>query len=174
MNLYLIGYRGSGKSTVAPYLAQQLGWQRFDTDEQIEILTGQRIADLFADEGEPAFREWETTVIQAVAQLSEQVVSLGGGATLSSFNRQLIASSGQVVWLRGLPEVLWRRIQADQHTFETRPQLTNLDGLAEVRQVLAQRESVYADCADYTVDTDDLPPAEVADMIANWWCTVDK
>ena len=84
MNLYLIGYRGSGKTTVAPLIAKALNWETRDSDSQIEVLTSRTITEIFSEDGETVFREWETTVIQALAVESNKVISVGGGAPISA------------------------------------------------------------------------------------------
>lgn len=173
MNLYLIGYRGSGKSSVAPRVAELLLRRCVDTDQQIELLTGQSIADIFAEAGEIGFRQWETTVIQAHAAEDELVVSLGGGAVTVSENRDIIRSTGKTVLLSAPAEVLWQRISADPASKQSRPSLTDLDGFAEVAKVLAERNQIYSDCADYTVDTSDLTVEQVAQRIAEWFDPVD-
>ena len=173
-NLYLIGFRGSGKTTVAPRVAQMLGWQSLDVDEQISVATGQTITEIFETDGQPVFRQWETTVLQAIATQTEKVVSVGGGAPMLESNREIMRRSGKTVWLRGSPGVLWDRIQADAATQTNRPRLTEHDGLAEVEHLLAERNDTYAACADYTVDVDPLSPDQVAERIAQWWQPVDK
>jgi shikimate kinase len=174
MNIYLIGYRGCGKSTVASRLAKRLHWQACDTDQQIEIIAGRSIADIFAEEGEAVFRQLETSVINEISRDSNKVVSLGGGAPMVEANRQTIAASGRTVWLTASPEELWRRISSDPATASTRPRLTNLHGLDEIRNLLRHRTDVYAACADYTIDTQGLTPDQIVDDIANWWDPVDK
>lgn len=174
MNLYLIGYRGCGKSTVAPLVAEALGWQTRDSDKQIEILTSRTISEIFSESGETVFREWETTVLQALAVESDKVISVGGGAPTIETNRQIMKSSGCMVWLQASAEELWNRISADPKSDSMRPSLTDQsDGLKEVRQVLRARYDIYKACADYTLATDGLSPSEVADQIANWWDPVD-
>lgn len=174
MNLYLIGYRGCGKSTVGPLVAELLGWNCVDTDKEIEILTGQTIQKIFEQDGQALFREWETTVIQAVATRSDTVISLGGGAILAPINCQVIQNTGWTVWLDAPAHVLYERIKQDEQASRSRPSLTRLDGLAEVEQVLQQRRNLYTACADYTVNVDELPPKEVAELVVKRWQSVDK
>lgn len=174
MNLYLIGYRGSGKSSVAPLLAERLGRAWFDSDREVESLTGQSIAQIFDRSGEAGFREWETSVLGGLATQRQLVVSLGGGAILASVNRELIKKSGFAVWLTAPAEVLWARISSDEATATDRPALTDRQGFDEVQSVLAEREALYRDCADYTCNTTDCSPKQVADEIADWWESVDK
>jgi len=171
MNLYLIGYRATGKSTVAPLLAAKLGWTHLDSDTEIESLAGASIAELFEEFGEAGFRQWESTVIQAISLPGDRVISLGGGAATIPENRELIKKSGVAVWLIARPEQIWDRMQADRNK---RPALTKLDGLEEVQSLLAQREKAYEECSDYSVDTTDLEPQQVADQIASWWYSVDN
>lgn len=171
MNLYLIGYRATGKSAVAPLLAQHLGWTSCDSDKEIESLTGKTISQLFEESGEAGFRQWESTVIQAISLKDQQVISLGGGAPTLVENRNLIKKHGLAVWLTATAEKIWQRMQADHNQ---RPKLTDLNGFDEVKELLAQRDGVYRECADYTVDTTDLQPQQVADQIATWWVSADK
>lgn len=173
MNLYLIGMRGSGKTTVAPLLAEAIGWSTVDSDTLIEVATGQAIAEIFDAEGEAGFRQWETTILQAIAVSNEQVVSLGGGAVLSEVNREVIRGSGKAVLLSAPAEVLLRRVAGDSKTGQQRPSLKSVGGLEELRELLAERQDVYRACADYTIDTSQLNPQQIADAIANWWDPVD-
>lgn len=173
MNLYLIGYRGSGKSTVGPLLAKVLLWDHVDSDEQIQILTGQTISEIFEDSGESGFREWETTIVQAFSRKKKQVVSLGGGAPTIQTIREIIKETGSVVYLKATADELWRRISSDKATESQRPSLTNLDGFAEVEKLLNIRNKIYTACADYSVNTAGKSPEEIADQIANWFDPVD-
>jgi len=174
MNLYLIGYRGSGKSTVAPLVADLLGWTFDDTDEQVELLAGCPIAQIFEEYGEASFREWETTVLQALANESNIVVSTGGGCPLSKTNRGIMAVTGRVIWLRANADVLWSRISRDKKNEHQRPNLTVEGGLQEVKRVLDSRFAIYEACADYTVDVESLSPEQIAERIANWCDPVDN
>lgn len=179
MNLYLIGYRGCGKSTVAPLVAKSMtltsaAWESVDVDDLVEAQAGMTIAAIFAGFGESDFRSRETNVITDVSKRSELVVSLGGGAPIFASNREIISSSGKTVWLRAESNLLWERISADQATEQQRPNLTEKGGLEEVVQLLAERNPVYEACADYTIDVDDLTPQEIADRIVNWLQTDDK
>ena len=174
MNIFLIGYRGSGKSSVAPLLAARLGWTSSDSDEQIQLLTGLTIAEIFAEQGEAGFREWEASVIAGLVRRSQQVISLGGGAIIDPENRRRIKQTGFAVWLDATADSLWKRISDDSDSPANRPALTNQGGLDEVKTLLAQRRPLYTECADYTIDTSALTPKQVADGIANWWITVDK
>ncbi len=179
MNLYLIGYRGSGKSTVAPLLAQairskQTVWKSVDADDLVEAAAGMSIARIFAEHGEAEFRRRETELIAQLANQSNLVVSLGGGAPMLAANRNLIAGSGKTVWLYAESDLLCQRIAADNVNAQQRPDLTVHGGREEIVQLLKLRNPVYEGCADYTIDVGDLSPQEVADRIVNWLETDDK
>lgn len=179
MNLYLIGYRGSGKSTVAPLVAKLIQskttrWESVDADDLVAASADMSIARIFSEKGEADFRRRETEVISRLAERSELVVSLGGGAPMWESNRKLMSGSGKTVWLHAETDLLWQRISGDDATEQQRPDLTALGGREEVGQLLQQRNPVYMACADYTIDVADLSPQEIADRIVNWFETDDK
>lgn len=169
MNLFLTGYRGSGKSTVAPLVAQQLDWQFIDSDDVIEESTKLSISQIFAEQGETAFRALETEAISKIVETGNQVVSLGGGAPIFEANRELMAESGKVVFLSAPAELLWKRIAGDDGTESRRPDLTDQGGMAEVKSVLATRQPVYEACADCMIKVGDLSPQEISDRIVKWF-----
>ena len=174
MNLYLIGYRGSGKSTVAPLLARLLGIDFVDTDQSIVDTSGELIAEIFETRGESGFRILESAAIKKFPAEAKQVISLGGGAPTNDSNRKWMKQNGKTAWLTAPPEILWGRICSDANSKSTRPDLSDQGGLAEVRELLAVRETVYRECADYTIDVSEWPPEQVAAKIACWWNSVDK
>ncbi len=165
MNLYLIGYRGSGKTTVAGPLAAALGWKTIDSDDEIEALVGKTIKQIFADEGESGFRDWETSVIESLSKRQQMVVSLGGGAILAEKNRQLIQETGKVVWLRIEAQTSWQRISHDEKSADQRPDLTQTGGIREIEQMLEKRTPIYQSCANLTLDADSASPQQLADRI---------
>ncbi|MFM7071932.1 MAG: shikimate kinase, partial [Planctomycetota bacterium] len=109
MNVYLIGYRGTGKTTVARLLAERLRATAVDADEWLESAAGCSIRDLFAAGGEPLFRDRESETVRALTARDGLVVSWGGGVILRPENREALRN-GLTVWLRAAPETLWRRI----------------------------------------------------------------
>ena len=167
MNLVLIGYRGSGKTTVGRLLAERLGYGFVDLDEQIVARAGQTIKAIFEQHGEPHFRDLETATLAEAATLQDHVLSLGGGAVLREENRRHLASSRhRVIYLRADPVELLRRIRADVATAANRPNLTPLaGGLEEITQLLAVREPIYRSMAHHEVDVTARPPAEVVDFL---------
>lgn len=166
--LFLIGYRGCGKSTVGRLLAERLGWESIDSDDVAEAEAGKSIAAIFAGDGEPAFRDLEERVVAELCRREHAVVALGGGAVLREATRKRLAAAGPVVWLTAPAETLARRIAGDRSTAARRPSLTGLSGLDEVRRVLAEREPIYAECATVSLDAEARSPAELAGEIAAW------
>src|SRR5947209_3702219 len=144
MSIVLIGYRGCGKTTVGKRLADQL-WQKFvDLDEVIVRKAGKSIKDIFEQDGEPNFREREAEALRELAQLHDHIIGLGGGTLMREENRKVLKDAGhKLIYLRCEPEELLRRIESDPESARTRPRLTSMGGIAEIRQLLDQREPVY-------------------------------
>lgn len=166
--LFLTGYRGTGKTTVAKHLAVALGWSWVDTDDLVETSAGKSIAEIFAADGETAFRDLEQQAIAGVCDEQKTIIALGGGAILREANRKRIGGAGPVVWLTAPAETLAERLDADSATGTRRPNLTAAGGLAEIEQVLAERTPIYRACADLQVDTAAHTPEQIAREIAAW------
>jgi shikimate kinase len=164
-SIFLIGYRGTGKSTVARELAARLGYDSMDADEEIERRAGKSIAEIFANDGEPAFRQLESDVVADLCNLRHTVVALGGGAVMSETNRTAVRLAGTVIWLVASVETLADRLAADEATLSRRPNLTASGGLSEIETVLAMREPIYRACATFEVDTEGKTPAAIVDEI---------
>lgn len=167
MHLYLIGYRGSGKTTVAKHLSQLLGWESIDADVLLELNEKRSIKQIFDDGGETLFRDLESQTLQKLAAttLPPQVIALGGGVILRSENRKLIRASGAAVWLRADAKTLWERISADPTTSNRRPSLTAGGGLEEVYNLLEIREPLYHETASFAIDADRKSPERIAQSI---------
>ncbi|MGH7225285.1 MAG: shikimate kinase, partial [Gemmataceae bacterium] len=164
---FLIGSRGSGKSTVARILAQALGWDWLDADEELENRHGQSIRAIFAAEGEAGFRDKESVILADVCRLRRHIIATGGGVVLRSGNREQMRRSGRVVWLTADVETLWQRLQADGSTAERRPALS-VGGRAEIEEVVRLREPLYRQCADFVVESTARSAAEVAAELLRW------
>ena len=162
MSIVLIGYRGSGKTTIGKRLADRL-WQPFvDVDDLIVKRAGKSIKQIFEEDGEPAFRDLETQAVQEISKLSEHVIGLGGGTLGREENRKAIRDAGhKVIYLKCEPAELLRRIQSDPQTAETRPNLTSLGGgIEEVQAMLAQREPLYRQVMHAELDVTHLKPED--------------
>lgn len=168
MNLLLVGYRGSGKSTVGQLVAQRLRWKFIDLDDYIATHSGRTIAEIFASQGEAAFRGMERKALESLKKVRHHVIALGGGAIMDPDTRTLAKRLGKIVWLRAPAAVLWSRISQDAHTVKSRPSLTPVGGLAEVEAVLAEREPTYRTTANHTIDTLSLTPLDVAEALEMW------
>jgi shikimate kinase len=166
MNVILIGYRGTGKSTVARLVAERLGWSWVDADAHLESQAGRTIREIFATEGESGFRDRESAVLRELTARDCCVIAAGGGIILREQNRQAICRSGLVVWLTADARVIADRLEADASTATRRPALTPLGGVDEVSALLAEREPLYRACAQLMIDTTTSTPALVADRIA--------
>lgn len=164
--IFLIGYRGTGKTTVARELASRLGFEWVDADDVVEQQAGKTIARIFEDGGEGAFRDWEAGVVAALSRKRRVVVALGGGAVLREENRQAIrGATGHVVWLTASVDTILERLTADAATASRRPDLTRIGGRAEIEELLAKRTPLYRECATLIVDTEGKGAAEVAEEI---------
>lgn len=165
MVITLIGYRGTGKTTVAVPLAERLGWKAIDADVEIERRAGKSIRRIFEEEGEPEFRRWERDVMADLLQQDRLIIAAGGGAILNAETRRGARRAGLVVWLRASVDAIERRMSEDGTTADRRPALTSASGRREIESVLALREPLYRECASLTIETDDLAPDEIVDRI---------
>jgi shikimate kinase len=166
--VFLIGYRGTGKSTVARLLARRLGWDWLDADSVLEERAGRTIREIFAGEGEAGFRAREAALLEELCHCQRHVIATGGGVILREENRRRLRAAGvAVVWLVADADTIWRRLEADATTAQRRPALT-VGGLGEVRELLRVREPFYRECAGWSVETAARSPAEVADLILAW------
>lgn len=162
MNLVLIGYRATGKTTLARLLADRLGWDWIDADVVIERRAGKSIARIFAEDGEPAFRDLEAEVIADLCRRPRLVLAAGGGAPLRAESRRAMRQGGQVVWLKAQPHTIHARMSGDATTTSRRPNLTRQGGLEEIVHLLAEREPAYRAAAHLEVDTEGREPDEIA------------
>jgi shikimate kinase len=160
MNIVLIGFMGTGKTAVADALARRLGWERIDTDALIVERAGMSIPDIFAQDGEPHFRDLETAVIRDLAGKRRCVVSTGGGCVMRVDNLRALRATGTVISLAARPDVIMARCKGDTN----RPLLQGENPLATIHELLGLRSPLYAQ-AHHTVDTSDLTIDQVVDAI---------
>jgi shikimate kinase / 3-dehydroquinate synthase len=166
--IFLVGFSGAGKSTIALSVGERLGWPVYDLDGVIVERSGMSIPVIFQREGEPGFRLREAEALREIAALPRFVIATGGGAPVRVENRRLMAASGWIVTLEGRPETLHARIQRQLQNADPnaiRPMLDAVYPLEQVRALKHTRQSVYA-LADWTVHTDRLTPQQVAAEVA--------
>ena len=165
----LVGYRGSGKSSVAAHLARLLvcSWQ--DSDDALEQQAGESIASLIATRGEGIFRDLESDLLFRLLGQESGVLATGGGVVLRPANREMLRLRGRpVVWLTAPADVLRERLAADPATAARRPALAGTNPLDEVAAALVTREPLYRAVADAVIDVSSDPPERIASRIAVW------
>ncbi len=162
-NIILEGFMGSGKSVISELLSDELSLELLDTDSAIEQAEGRSISSIFEEDGEEAFRDMETDLLESVVRdhYRDTVISLGGGSVLREENRKLLESAGKVVYLKASPESVYERIRDD----DSRPLLRCEDPLSRIRELLEKRSSIYESAADLVVVTDGKTPKEIAKEI---------
>ncbi len=160
-NIVLIGFMGSGKTTVGEVLSRKLGRVFVDCDTLIEKRMGQTIAEIFAQKGEGFFRELERGCIEEVCQREDQVIACGGGAVLDPQNVERLKRSGLIFLLSVPLSVLEERLALDQD----RPLLQERERGKRIRRLWEEREKRYLVAADQVVEAGNLSAEEIADLI---------
>jgi shikimate kinase len=162
-NVVLIGFSGTGKSSIGRVLAERLGWPLVDTDDLIVRRFEKCIAAIFREDGEAVFRAAERDAVATACAGRHQVISLGGGAPVALENRAKIRDKNWVVRLEASPEVILHRLRTSPGA-EERPMLAGADPLGRIRSLLAARADAYG-IADFAVDTAERSIDEVAATI---------
>jgi shikimate kinase len=148
-NVYMVGMMGAGKTTVGRMLARKLQLPFVDSDQEVEARCGVKVPVIFDLEGEAGFRAREAQVIAELTARTGILLATGGGVVLDAQNRERLAQTGTVIYLRARPEDLYRRVRGDRN----RPLLATPDPLARLRELYAQRDPLYQEIAHITVDT---------------------
>jgi shikimate kinase len=163
MNLVLIGYRGTGKSTVAKLLADKLGMRVVSLDEEIVRQAGRSIPEIVAANGWPHFRDLESEVTKRFSERDHVIIDAGGGVILREENVVNLRRRGRLFWLRASVPVIVARIEGGTE----RPALTAGKSFTEeVEEVLRARTPLYEAAAHHQIDTDALSPEQVAAEVA--------
>lgn len=161
-NIYLIGFMGTGKSTVSTCLAKQLGYEEIDTDAQIVEHCQRSIAEIFATQGEQKFRDMETELLQKLCKEKNKIISCGGGMALRKENVALMRQNGTVVLLTAQPETILSRVKNDNG----RPILNENMSVEYIGELLGQRLPYYEEAGELMVATDGRLPDDIAEEIS--------
>jgi len=156
-NLALIGFMGTGKSSVGRVAADMLHFTFLDTDHVIEARAGKAVSDIFAQDGEPVFRQWERRIVEELTRRTKTVIATGGGLPADESNLASLKLHALVICLWASPEDIWERVRGQDH----RPLLNEPDPLARIRELLGAREPFYRQ-ADVLVNTGMRSVREVA------------
>ena len=165
MNIVLIGYRCSGKTSVGQTLAEALNRDFMDTDELIEGKVGRSIEAIIARDGWDCFRDMEKEIIEEVSGRDHLVIATGGGVVLDRENIRRLRGKGLLIWLKGSAAILKERMERQQREGTSRPSLTGKGPLEEIEQVLKIRTPLYEKATDLTVNGDALSVTDVAAAI---------
>lgn len=162
MNIVLVGFMGTGKTSVGKRLAKRLGWPFVDVDALIEERAKMAIPQIFTQRGEPVFRRLERRCISRLVHGQHQVIATGGGAIVDPQNRTKLRASGPVVCLTAKPQAILARVG---RKLISRPLLApHADPLSRIRTLMAQRAPAYAK-ADVTIDTSTLTVEQVVERV---------
>jgi shikimate kinase len=159
-NIVLIGFMGSGKSTVGRELHQRLGYPLTDMDQLIEQTMGKKITEIFKEEGEKAFRDFETLQLIEIAKQTDtrHIISTGGGIVIRPQNRSLLRKLGYVVWLHAPEDVIYERTSRNCD----RPLLNQQNARERITSLMAERKPWYGETAHLRIDTAGLDSNEIA------------
>ena len=168
VNLYLVGYRCTGKSSVGRLLSDAMGWTFVDMDNELQAEEGRDVQQIVEDQGWAYFRRAETNLLQRLSRGSRQVIATGGGVVTNPGNVTLMHGSGKVVWLHASPNNIAQRMAADSNTGGQRPPLRGRDSIGEIEVILAERLPLYQQAMHFQVDTDGLSPEEASELVLAW------
>jgi shikimate kinase len=160
-NIVLIGFMGSGKSSVGRRIATRLGWRFVDTDRLVVQKNGVEISGIFKTRGEPFFREEERLALESLKNADHCVISTGGGIVTRTENVALLRELGFVVWLTADEEVIFNRVSRNTK----RPLLRTANPRETISKLLAERNRLYEAAAQFTFDTSGISLAQVADQM---------
>ncbi|MEK7848129.1 MAG: shikimate kinase [Chloroflexota bacterium] len=169
--IILVGFSTTGKTQVGSRVARLLGWEYVDTDAEIESMAGKPIPKIFAQDGEPVFREMERKALLAACQREKVVIATGGGAVLDPANRELMSRRGMVVCLDAEPGTIYQRLRrdADNPVLPViRPLLNVPDPLGRIQELKASREPFYS-FAHFIIKTDNLVVEAASEEVVRRW-----
>ena len=156
-NIFLIGFMGAGKSTIASRMSRRYGMKLIEMDRRIEEEEGTSISRIFEEKGEECFRDLETALLQRLSGGSGQIVSCGGGAVLRPENIRLMKENGRIVLLTASPETILARVKRSS----ARPLLEGRKNIAAITELMEKRMAAYEAAADMIVGTDGKSPEQI-------------
>jgi len=168
LNLYLVGYRCTGKTSVGQIISDALGLVFIDMDDELMADEGMAIQEIISSRGWEYFRQREILLVQSFSRTSGRVIATGGGVVTAPENISAMRDSGKVVWLDASPAVIAARMKVNNKTVAQRPPLRGQDSIVEIKEVLEQRLPQYEKAMHFRVETDELSPHEVAQRILAW------
>jgi len=164
-NILLVGYRGTGKSTLGKRLADVLAMNFVDMDRILIQDAGCSISRIVEEHGWPHFRELEKKLLLRLAQAKGQVIATGGGVVLDAENRTLLLQMGIVIWLKANPDAIMKRLQQDKEGSAQRPPFSDRNLWEETTAALKERMPLYKGVSEVELDTSNLDIAECVDEI---------
>lgn len=164
-HIYLIGFMGTGKSTVSRRLKKMLGVRELEMDAEIVRENGMAITEMFERHGEAYFRQKETEMLKKIASRPPAVVSCGGGAVLRKENVRLMKESGIIVLLTASPQTVYRRVKGSRE----RPILNGHMNVGYIASLMKKRSAAYKAACDVQISTDGKPPEQIAEEILNFY-----
>ncbi|MCM2283885.1 MAG: shikimate kinase [Desulfobacula sp.] len=165
MNIYLIGYRCTGKTTIGKILADYLHHDYLDVDQVIEQQTGSSISDLVQTHGWEYFRRIEKEILLKTREINDTVVSTGGGIVTDPENLDFLTTAGYTIWLDADIRTILSRLNSDPVTFSSRPSLTDKNLIDETEEFLNLRRPLYAKAAHLKIETGLHTPEEIIALI---------
>ncbi|MEJ2100511.1 MAG: shikimate kinase [Desulfobacterales bacterium] len=165
MNLFLIGYRCSGKTTIGKSVAESIGWSFVDADNMLVEECGKQIKDIVDTDGWEAFRHRERSMLMQICKKKRQVVATGGGVVLDAENVRTMHASGIIIGLGATAETIRKRLLQDINTANFRPALTDKGLVEEIEDMLSKRNPDYENASDFFIQTDDIPVIEITQRI---------
>lgn len=164
-NIYLIGYRCTGKTTVGQNLASRLGKDFIDADEMLVKEAGMTVADIVQRFGWDDFRNRESRILKTLATMNGKVVATGGGVILRDENIETMRKAGTVVWLKASVQTIAVRMENDVNTGDQRPGLTDKGPIREIGETLELRNPLYGKAKDFSIETDGITVHDICDRI---------
>lgn len=163
--IFLVGYRGVGKTTIGRQLAESRGYDFIDTDEEIVRQKNAKISEIVAAEGWEGFRRQERDVLRSLKNLSKTVVATGGGAVIHRLEWLDLREIGVVFWLTAAVEIIEDRIRRDRSSSHQRPSLTGFNSEEEITTLLKERNPLYQQTAHHCIDTSGKKVNEIVNEI---------